>query len=270
MDISEEDRALAEMESGFTGNDEEPLQEERPEETPEEKTQDTNSEAQEDKPEDKVVLAGYTEKQIQDLLGKASEVDAVKSALDERLGKVFGKFGAVNDELNQLKQRPSGIKLSAEKFARLSNDYGTELAEALASDLNEALSAGGNQLDPAMLSDLLDKRLADKKDPAEVVDILSLEHEDWKEIKDSQDFAEWKKTLPERHQQLIETSNNPSYASAVLTRYKASKPVKQDIEEKPKSNPKKRLESAVNPQGVPAVSSTKSALDEMMDGYNSA
>lgn len=74
-------------------------------------------------------------------------------------------------------------------------------------------------------------------------DELTMRHEDWREIAESDDYRAWKESLSPAKRKIADESWSVQAVAAVLDEYKASRAPK------PTQNRQERLEAAVTPRG---------------------
>lgn len=237
------------FESGFAeARGEEPPVEAAPEVKEQAGTAEETQAEQTATPEEtpaQTLIAGLTEDELKRLLLKANSVDDVNA----RLEKAFGKFGEINRTLQELQKRGGG-SMSAGQLKRLSGEY-PELAELLASDLNEAFAnSGGTSAAPFDPSEL-DQRVAQKVTDAErnfEKRLLRREHKDWEQVVTSDDFRLWMdNVLPAEDKMHLNATWDSEFISEKLTEFKAWKS-NADGQAKPQREQKqKRLEAAVTP-----------------------
>lgn len=215
------------------------------------------------------LIAGLTEEQVKALLLKAGEVDT----LAERIEKSFGKFGELNRTIQQLQQQRSGGQLSAASLKRLSEEF-PEMAEMLASDLNEALSgtggAGQPAFDPDQFDQVLSARVADIKIGLEremEKRLLKREHRDWETVVTSDDFKLWRaNVLPAEESERLGNSWDSEFIADKLTEFKAWKGKAAASKE----NKQKRLEAAVTPRGDAGGPPTLNDDEAFLAGFKNA
>ena len=255
VEVAVDDEAFA---AGFSEarGDEPPASEPAPEPVQaEEQAEQPAVEAEPEPEPQQNLIAGMTEDQLRAAILKANEVDHLKSQLD----KAFGKVGEVNRTLMQLQQR-SSVNLDKAKFKRLSEEF-PEIAEMLASDLNDALGEVGGQspaVDPEQFEKVVDERLIAMQQ-AQERRFLSRMHRDWESVVTSDEFKLWQQNvLPPEDAQVLATSWDSDFISDKLDEFKAWRSKATAAKE----NKQKRLEQAVTPRGDTREPPTAQTEDE--------
>lgn len=230
---------------------------------------ETAEEPAEEPTPEQVRIAGMTEDELKTLLSKVSSIDDLSS----QVRKAFGKYGELNQAIQSLQQRQGGgMKLTAGQLTRLSGEY-PELAELLASDLNEALASSGGSAPQVDFSAEIGKAIAPVKQDFEKR-LVKRDHPDCDQIFMSNDFHLWMDSAlsPEDKQQL-KSSWDADLISAKLTDFKAWKKAADEQTEAQKEGQKeqkqKRLESAVAPTGSKQTGpNIQSEDDAFAEGFN--
>jgi len=218
--------------------------------------------------ERKEVIKGYTEEEIR---GALELIPKLQKSLDT-VGGTFGtKLEQQQQLITQLQAQKQAVgSLSPEKLTRLSREY-PELAEILASDLNEYISQGGQAapvIDQApIIEGIVTKRLADQEVALErklELKALAKRHSDWKETAsfmvdpesqaitwNNPKFGEWvQKQAPEVKTKLISVWD-ADFVTEQLDKFKApTKPAKTE------------LDAAVLPRGTRRVIAQADENDE--------
>lgn len=143
----------------------------------------------EPEPEPPKLFAGYTEDEIRSVFAKVQEVDKLK----EREAKVFGTLGSLKQTIDALRQQPQATAFSKDRLKRLSAEF-PEMAEMLAEDLS-GVSLAGN-FDSGAMERVIDERL-DRTSKQYETKLLSVMHPDWKQVVSTNEFTEWKSSLPD-------------------------------------------------------------------------
>lgn len=215
-----------------------------------------------------VRIAGYTEEELRDLLGKAKEVDKLR----EREAKVFGTLGSLKQAIDQLKQQapaaPAAVALTGQ-LKRLSAEY-PEMAEMLSEDLKEALAGGqpGSSASDESVNSRLE--LAEKKMEQK---LLTIVHPDWRQVAASPEFEQWKGALPPDELQIVENSWDALSVADVLTKFKESRRSDQEQQAaaaQAKQTRQTRLEAAVAPRSARAMPGTVTDEDAFVAGFKRA
>lgn len=206
------------------------------------------------------------------------EIANLKNQLQHQNDKVFGKLGEAFRELQNLKQsKPAGVELTEEDLADAFADY-PELRRDTLKALNALAKKQGvpvKQEEPAApMSQAFDpadvERIAAQRasEAAEAVrkqmalERLEDQHPDWKNVIQTKQWNDWISKQPPEVQEQAANSWDVRFVTKLLSDHKASLTRKETS--------KKRLESAVTPQGVatdgpPATTEA----DEFMAGFKS-
>ena len=196
-------------------------------------------------------IAGYTEDELRELLEDAKEVRKLR----EREAKVFGTLGSLKQAVDQLRQQAFAAVAITGQLKRLSAEF-PEMAEMLTEDLKEALGSGTAQVDTTSVERVVGARLEQTSRTYEQK-LLSVMHPDWRHVAASQEFEQWKGTLPPDELQVAESSWDALSVSEVLTKFKQwHKDATQS-----KQTRQARLEAAVAPKSNRAMP-TGGATDE--------
>lgn len=199
-------------------------------------------------------IAGYTEDELRELLEDAKEVRKLR----EREAKVFGTLGSLKQAVDQLRQQapaaPAAVAITGQ-LKRLSAEY-PEMAEMLTEDLKDALGSGSARVDTTSVERVVGERLEQTSRTYEQK-LLSVMHPDWRNVATSQEFAQWKGTLPPDELQVAESSWDALSVSEVLTKFKQW----QRDATQSKQTRQARLEAAVAPKSNRAMP-TGGATDE--------
>lgn len=218
-------------------------------------------------------LAKITEEAFQNLLTKATEIDQIKAALDQRFNGLGGKMGGIERTLRELQAAtPSGkaITVSADDFEELKGEF-PELAELTVKGLNRALGkmkgTGGSDpgVQPEVLSQLVSQQVT-ALDEAREIKRLSRKLPDWQAVvgaeNSSTPYRQWLATKPADYQQIINQSNDSDEiidSIALFRRESAPKP-------KAPSERQKQLQAAIPLKGVGGGAIT-SDEDDFAEGF---
>ena len=202
--------------------------------------------------ERKEVFDGYTAEELKAAL---EMLPKMQKAIDTTNGTMGSRLADQQRALEQLQQRQSVGTLSPEKLTRLSKEF-PEIAEMLASDLNDVMSHGmqGTRSDETVTAKMqeMENRITQKEQALEVR-ALNREHKDWKEVASYETqngqiawknpaFGQWVGKQPNDVQDQIMNAWDADFLSSKLTEFKESI--------KPKSVKNKQvLEDAVLPRG---------------------
>jgi hypothetical protein len=220
--------------------------------------------------ERKEVIKGFTEEEIRAAL---EELPKLRKSIDTTAGTFGSRLAEQQQLIETMKAQKQAVgNLSPDKLTRLSKEY-PELAEILASDLNEYIGKGGQDapvIDQApIIEGIVTKRLADQEVALErklELKALAKRHGDWKETASFQvdpasqaitwnnpKFGEWvQKQAPEVRNKLISVWD-ADYVTEQLDKFKDAikpKPVNKD------------LDDAVLPRGTRRVQAKADENDE--------
>lgn len=243
--FAEEPAPIEEIEAA---SEETPVEESEPAQEPEQEVQETEQGEPEPEP-------------VPEYITKA-DYEALQQKYDAEIRKVYGKYGELHRDLTNIPR--GGVQFSKDKLKRLQGEY-PELAEIIAEDLSEALTAGSG-FDPSQLESVMGQRVTQATEPLvkQIQELsLTIEHPDWRKIKDSPEFHEWVSALPADELQRINSSYDASYAAQVLAQFKASRA--KEEEPPPPSAKTKVIQAAVKPKGsqVP-MPATNSEYEEFL------
>lgn len=175
------------------------------------------------------LIAGYTEEEFKAVFEKAKKFDELDERLRQTHDKAFGKMGQMEQEFRELKQaKAAGKPISKESFKSLVDYFGDEdVAEAFANDLSELQLGGGNSVDAEALQAAFDEKLTAMNERFEAATqefetkLLTLQHPDWEELKDSEDFAAWQNTLKPEARELLMSTWDGATLSQAFTKFKS-------------------------------------------------
>lgn len=254
---------------------------------PEEHPEEPEAEA---RPAQNLIDAGWTPEKLEELAKKAEKSDRLQADLN----KAFGKLGSIEHTLKQYSESAQGRELTEEDVSDLKAEYGEEMAAAMLKTLKKVVSKGA----PKSEQPAEDNEGRIRAAVAETADslrkendkiLLSLVHEDWREVTGVYDengkwlswqpkFAEWMKTLPQDEQDKLFSGWDVTFVSKKITAYKkhteeqakaaeeAEKKAKAEAEAR-KATPS-RIKAAVAPKGGTVAHTQKSDLDWQREGYN--
>lgn len=206
------------------------------------------------------------------------EIANLKNQLQHQNDKVFGKLGEAFRELQNLKQsKPAGVELTEEDLADAFADY-PELRRDTLKALNALAKKQGvpvkqeepaapmsQAFDPAEVERIAAQRASEAAEAVRkqmALERLEDQHPDWKNVIQTKQWNDWISKQPPEVQEQAANSWDVRFVTKLLSDHKASLTRKETS--------KKRLESAVTPQGVatdgpPATTEA----DEFMAGFKS-
>jgi hypothetical protein len=239
---------------------------------------------------DKPVIAGFSERQIKEIFGKVSKIDALGKQLD----KVSGKFGSVEATLKEIATaKGAGVQLSKEDIAELEAEYGPELSTALLGVFNKFGAKIGKlskdaesgdtsnddvkaQIDAATKATATEVRqeLAAAKQATELR-LLSRDHKDWRSIVQGEpllnadgtpqvdaqgnkimglkpDFAAWVDKLPADEKTRLLTAWDADFLSEKISAYKESIKAEADKSAAEAAAAKAKAEAEAKKQSGPS------------------
>ena len=134
--------ASAAFDAGFSNEQEtvEPPQE--PQEDPKPQEQAAPAPVPEPAPE----FVQLTKAEYEQFRAGLSSVDEIKAATQSQFNKAFGTIGGLKQAIDRMTQS-GAVELSAEDFAEIEADYGSDLANKLRTSLQRALGKGRPQSD---------------------------------------------------------------------------------------------------------------------------
>ena len=205
------------------------------------------------------------------------EIANLKNQLQHNNDKVFGKLGEAFRELQNLKQaKPAGVELTEDDLADAFADY-PELRRDTLKALNvlakkqgvsvkeEPAAPMSQAFDPAEVERIAAQRASEAAEAVRkqmALERLEDQHPDWKNVIQTKQWNDWITRQPPEVQEQAANSWDVRFVAKLLSDHKASLTRKETS--------KKRLESAVTPQGVatdgpPATTEA----DEFMAGFKS-
>lgn len=243
-----------------------------PTETPDEDTPEATPEPT-PAPVEAPKLAQITEEQFQDLLKKATEIDAIKADQTKRFDSAFGHIGQFKQQLEKLQATGTGgkpIELTPEDFAELRAEY-PDLVEPTVKGLSKVLSRiQGQAPDTSKLEQQFATQSAQTR--TEVIDahLDAIVDGDWRAERNSPAFTAWEATWTDKEKELANGVSLRDAASLMRMYQKvksipavAVNPVATPAPTPaPVSSRTRVLQAAVNPKGSAAVSRTPSDDDE--------
>lgn len=208
--------------------------------------------------------------------------------LKAELRKVYGRIGALTDEISKLKtsKEAEGKPAAATQLelTRMKSDY-PELAEILTEDLAKALGGlSAAQADPKAIEEIVSQRVEERvaREAARMRDaVVDDAHPTWRQDLFAEDpvtkaktptadYLAWRKTLSAEQANAFESSTNPYQVVRMLNQFYdwKGKAAKAEAEKQ------ERLKAAVTPTGTSRPASTTLSDDEAMrkgfeEGFNS-
>lgn len=200
------------------------------------KTTETTSELETNpepisKPEP-VLIAGFSEAQIQDGINSANEVTALKDKLHKQQDTFNGTLGNLKQQIKELQHKKSGF--SSKAYNTLKEEF-PDLADILFDGEPEPQApVVPTQSEPQVAPEptvdvdaIVNKRLDEQNQKMELR-MLKREHPDLEEVVKTPEWGSWIQTFPEVEQNLIINSTDADYCSSKLKAFKASRTSKTD------------------------------------------
>ena len=237
--------------------------------------------------EETAPVEAVQEQQIQEAIEENPHLteSQVRELFEHNNQRLYGKFGEVQREIKRLEalaqqsfeqqQQPrQPLNITAENFANMREEFGEDFANALARDLaNLPLGSGQQGLSQEQLDVLVEQRTQKLQNDFEMK-IVSVQHPDWQDVANSDDFNHWKSQLPTDVQDQLNNTWDSAFISRALTAYKNDRDLhlknlqeqqqKQAAEEKAKQ---KKLQAAVLPKSSSRLSEDYD--DDFEAGFNS-
>jgi hypothetical protein len=258
----------------------------------------------------KPILAGYTEAQVSELLKKAAQADKLQSELNKAFGKLGGfeqQLKALAESRGTPSQMTAEDvaeyaqeygQEAADALLKIMNRFATKQGGAVA-DPSKAAAPKVEEvianLKTEFATELSTATGKVKEDLTKTMNqqVLDLTHKDWPQLVRAYDaegkdvglnpkFQAWVATLSTDDQDKLLNGYDAKFVSGKLTVYKehlakveaeekkAADAAKLAAEKAAKGHTPNRLQAAVIPKGIPGQPTTKSALQEQMEGYASA
>lgn len=211
-------------------------------------------------PEPPKLIAGFTEEQIKEALGRLSELDRLKQSES----KLFGTVGSLKQSIDAIKSQPQPqgtVKLNG-ALKRLSAEF-PEMAAMLSEDLTEALqgaATGHGGVDNAEIESRFEQ-----SNKAMELKLLTMAHRGWEKDVRTPEFEQWKGTLPPNELQIVNDSWDAVSVSAALDKFKEWKSATTQT----KQVRQNRLEAAITPRGNRAPTPAMSEEDAFLSGFKS-
>ncbi len=195
--------------------------------------------------------------EVKSLLARLDDVDRLKSAQDKAFGTI-GSMKTVLDKLQTSQATGVALELTDEDMAELDDfpEFKDRFKKTLQKVLSKTRSVGvAPPPDTAPLEEKFQQQLEQKlaaQSRQYEAKLLSIKHDDWKDVVVSDSFKVWLGTQPEDYRKQINDSWDAQEIGGALTKFKAhAASVKES-----KQTKTRRLEAAVSPTGVPAPDTT--------------
>lgn len=180
---------------------------------------------------------------INDLAKLAPEVERLKG----QESKLFGTLGDLKSRVEKAAQPGQPVKLTAEKFERLSKEY-PELAEAIAEDLSKVQMPSGQSFTPDEVERVVQERATAIERKFEMK-LLTQQHPDWRDQVKSDDFRDY--LLTQRTEQDREEFGN-SWESETVGKYLSDFKTWKAKATQDATKRETRVTRAITPRGVAA------------------
>lgn len=224
-----------------------------------------------------------TEDELKELKSGAATIAEIKATLD---GKVFGRIGGLERTLKELQaSTPSGeaITLTVEDFEEMKEDF-PQLAEMTVKGMNRLLGKLRGTAKPAAETGApagepvdIEKRLKDQLVVAEhntAQNILSLRHENWREVVGLSDdgkevqtpYRDWLAKQPVEYQTSVGNSWDPLVIAKSIDKFKAATATPAAPPTDDARN--RRLRGAVPPKGSGGLPAGGGGAQTEEQGFN--
>lgn len=229
--------------------------------------------------------ATITRAELDALRSVAGQVTALQDELKRSNDKTFGHIGSLKQTLDAVKaQAQQGVKPTLNQLKRLEGEF-PELAKLLSQDLEDAFGPGnatsaapeqahgdgkasGAEAPGAEHADPLDNPIVKQRLMAAEMAIVDAAHPDWRDLKDTPEFNEWRSGLPAAAQQLLGSTWDSKVLRDALSDFKGWNQKRGAAQEANKQRAK-RLEAGIQPtSGTPTGAA---AIDEdaaFLAGFN--
>lgn len=261
----EQEAALfdAAISEGFNGDapTETPVKPETPARSPEE------TPPVEEPPKEAATAEPVTPEYVQLTKAQYDELLKLKEG-QSKLDQVHGTVGHVQQMLKALQEGGAPISATSEDFAELAEDF-PEFRDALVKGQNRLLSRlkipvpSTQAVNPAEVVEKALRSMAEET--------LDEEHPDWREVTGPNTaFRQWVSTQPQAYQDKLWSSNNGSFVSRQIAKFKAEQEkAKAPAPDKPKNDRQERLRAAAVPKGVAPSSTPTSDESGFSSGFQS-
>jgi hypothetical protein len=227
-------------------------------------------------PEDPEVPGlGMKASEVRAALKKADDsVASLKTELGTLRDQAMGHVGNLKKAIDSLKTNPVTGKpqtVTAEQLKRVAGEF-PEIAALLAEDLSGLVLGSSTHVDTDAIQALIDKGVQEQAATIRreaQINLLTALHRDWRTVRKSAEFGEWKATLPAEAVQVLESTSDGLALAEAFDDYKAwlkngkkapgSEPPAPDLGKKEKD---KRLAAAVEPEGKPRAPGQALLTDE--------
>lgn len=287
LTVEEEAAADDDFAAGFnTAQGDEPHAETRPPEKTEEVDPEKKEEPAKPEVEDlEVPGLGMKASEVKAALARAGEVETtLRAELNTVRDSAMGRLGNLQQALDALKKNPATgqpKKVTIEQLKGIAGEF-PELAELLASDLSSLVLEGqSGTVDMAAVEAAADARAQAKVDAMEQRLTLTARHHDWRQVKKTPEWTEWKATLPAEAVEILRTSTDGSELAEAFDDFKAWKangkkapeaaPSKSEAEIAEEKEKAKRIAANLQPRGNgnAATSALLSDDDAFTEGFKS-
>ncbi len=240
-----------------------------------------------------------TETELETLRARGKLVEEIRDSTAKQFDTAFGKMGAFQQVLNQLKeqlQRGNGLQpleISKDDLAQLKEQY-PDLAEVIAADLKTVFGkARGGSVNQEQLDEIVQKRV-DAAIPtleAQVIrkwemKALKKEVPDWEGVVKSKEFNEWYRQQPVEYQQGTRDSEEAQVVIDVINDFRKAQKASKEAADKAAAaaaakaaaearqreaatTRNQQLAAAVQPQGAGGHPSGPNPIDEFEAGFAS-
>jgi len=231
-------------------------------------------------------LAKISQQQFDELVKKATEIDAVKADYQKRFDTLAGTIGNLKQRLESLQSSATpgqAVSVTEADFEELVNEGFPDLAQWSAAALNRVLGrlkpggAQGSSIGQEQVAEIFNqqfgsqseslmKAITEKVTDQLATQSLTEQHEDYVSVLNSPEFKAWSEAnkIGEKKDRAgvpFAESVNANFVGKILSDFKAS--------QKQAATRQSRLAAAVPPRGAGGHASGPNDEDEFDAGFNS-
>lgn len=202
---------------------------------------------------------------------RLESVDTLRQELEQRTSKAFGQYGSLKQAVDALGKR-GPVEFSADDFAELKEEYGTEIAEKLVLGFKRASERAAPKVveQPQNVLPAIDEKLAKVQEDLINSRLDEVVDGDWTAEVRTPAFKEWMQKQPGDVQSLA-ASDNVRDAARLLRLWKTNKTTPPPAAPPAQSKPPARqrlMAAAVNPRGAGAKAPASNEPDPFDEGFN--
>jgi len=261
----QESEANAAFDAGFS-NEQETV---APPPAPQEEAKPQEPVADAPAPEPAPEFVQLTKAEYEQFRAGLSSVDEIKAATQSQFNKAFGTIGGLKQAIDRM-THSGAVELSAEDFAEIEADYGSDLANKLRTSLQRALGKGRPQADA--LPEPKQQEAAPEVSRLDQIQVQLIDSRldevvdgDWRKEVSTDNFKKWMEKQPDAVKALA-ASESVRDATQMLRLYVRDK--NQPPAPPPKPSQRQRvLQAAVNPASRAAPAAAQQAEDPFDQGF---